>query len=83
MGLGKLVRKAVRKVSKVFGHGKGGGSTPQPAPTPAPELELINPQGEAEEKKETTKKVLKRGKKALKISKNDTPPTVSTGRNIV
>lgn len=82
MGLGKLVRKAVRKVSKVFGHGGGGGSTPQPAPTPAPELELINPQGEAEEKKETTKKVLKKGKKALKISKKDTP-TVSTGRNIV
>lgn len=84
MGLGKLVRKAVRKVSKVFGHGKGGGgSTPQPAPTPAPELELISPQGEAEEKKEATKKVLKRGKKALKISKNDTPPIVSAGRNIV
>lgn len=85
MGLGKIVRKAVRKVSKVFGHGKGGGggSTPQPAPTPAPELELQNTQGEAEEKKEATKKVLKRGKKALKISKNDTPPTVSTGRNIV
>lgn len=79
MGLGKLVRKAVRKVSKVFGHG-GGGSTPQP--TPAPELELQNTQGEAEEKKETTKKILKKGKKALKISKKDTP-VVSTGRNIV
>lgn len=79
MGLGKLVRKAVRKVSKVFGHG-GGGNTSQP--TPAPELELQNTQGEAEEKKETTKKILKKGKKALKISKNDTP-VVSTGRNIV
>ena len=79
MGLGKFVRKAVRKVSKVFGHG-GGGSPSQP--TPAPELELQNTQGEAEEKKETTKKILKKGKKALKISKNDTP-TVSTGRNIV
>lgn len=75
MGLGKLVRK----ISRVFGHDKGGGSTPQPAP----ELELIDPNGEAEEKKETTKKVLKRGKKALKISKNDTPPIVSAGRNIV
>lgn len=81
MGLGKLVRKAVRKVSKVFGHGGGGGgSTPQP--TPAPEIELQNTQGEAEEKKATEKVVRKRGKKALKISKNDTP-VVSTGRNIV
>lgn len=79
MGLGKLVRKAVRKVSKVFGHG-GGGSTPQP--TPAPELELQNTQGEAEEKKETEKLIRKKGKKALKISKKDTP-VVSAGRNIV
>lgn len=78
MGLGKLVRKAVRKVSKVFGH--GGGSPSQP--TPAPELELQNTQGEAEEKKETTKKILKKGKKALKISKKD-DFTVSAGRNIV
>ena len=84
MGLGKFIRKAVRKVSKVFGHGGGGkGSTPQPAPTPAPEIELQkNDQGEAEEKKVTEKVVRKRGKKALKISKNDTP-VVSTGRNIV
>lgn len=77
MGLGRLVRKAVRKVSKVFDH--GGGSTPQP--TPAPELELQNTQGEAEEKKDTEKVIRKKGKKALKISKKDTP-TVSTGRNI-
>ena len=80
MGLGKLVRKAVRKVSRAVGIGGGGGSPSQP--TPAPELELQNTQGEAEEKKETTKKILKKGKKALKISKNDTP-TVATGRNIV
>lgn len=84
MGLGKIVRKAVRKVSKVFGHGGGGKSaTPQPTPAPAPEIELQkNDQGEAEEKKVTEKVVRKRGKKALKISKNDTP-TVSNGRNIV
>lgn len=80
MGLGRLVRKAVRKVSKVFGHGGGGGSPSQP--TPAPELELQNTQGEAEEKKATEKVVRKRGKKALKIPKNDTP-TAATGRNIV
>lgn len=80
MGLGKLVRKAVRKVSRAVGIGGGGGSPSQP--TPAPELELQNTQGEAEEKKDTEKVIRKRGKKALKISKNDTP-TVSTGRNIV
>ena len=81
MGLGKLVRKAVRKVSRAVGiGGGGGGSTPQPAP--APELELQNTQGEAEEKKETEKVQHRKGKKALKISKKDTP-TVSTGRNIV
>lgn len=80
MGLGKLVRKAVRKVSRAVGIGGGGGSPSQP--TPAPELELQNTQGEAEKKKVTEKVMRKRGKKALKISKNDTP-TVSTGRNIV
>lgn len=80
MGLGKFIRKAVRKVSKVFGHGGGGGSPSQP--TPAPELELQDTQGEAEEKKETEKVIRKKGKKALKISKKDTP-VVSAGRNIV
>lgn len=82
MGLGKFVRKAVRKVSKAVGIGGGGGSPSQP--TPAPELELQNTQGEAEKMQETEKKILKKGKKALKISKNDTP-TVSSGagRNIV
>lgn len=79
MGLGKLVRKAVRKVSRAVGIG---GSPSQP--TPAPELELQDTQGEAEKMQETEKKILKKGKKALKISKNDTP-TVSrgAGRNIV
>ena len=79
MGLGKFIRKTVRKVAKVAGIG-GGDSTPQP--TPAPELELQNTQGEAEEKKETEKVIRKKGKKALKISKKDTP-VVPTGRNIV
>ena len=81
MGLGKIVRKAVRKVSKAVGIGGGGGGA-TPKPTPAPELELQNAQGEAEEKKETEKVTRKKGKKALKIAKKDTP-TVSTGRNIV
>ena len=85
MGLGRLVRKAVRKVSRVFGHGGGGKSaTPQPAPTPAPEIELQkNDQGEAEENKVTEKVVRKRGKRALKIAKKDTSVAPPTGRNIV
>lgn len=81
MGLGKFVRKTVRKISKAVGIGGGGGGSPS-QPTPAPEIELQNTQGEVEEKKDTEKVVRKRGKKALKISKNDTP-VVSTGRNIV
>lgn len=80
MGLGKFVRKAVRKISKVVGLGGGGGSPSQP--TPAPELELQDTQGEAEEKKETEKVIRKKGKKALKISKS-ADFTVSAGRNIV
>lgn len=80
MGLGKLIRKTVRKISKAVGIGRGGDSSSQP--TPAPELELQDTQGEAEEKKDTEKVVRKRGKKALKISKNDTF-TVAAGRNIV
>ena len=82
MGLGKFIRKTVRKVAKAVGIGGGGGGGSPSQPTPAPELELQNTQGEAEEKKETEKVVRKRGKKALKISKKDTP-VVSAGRNIV
>ncbi len=52
-------------------------------PTPAPELELLNTQGEAEEKKDTEKMIRKKGKKALKISKNDTSTVMRTGRNII
>ena len=81
MGLGRLVRKAVRKVSRAVGIGGGGGSPSQP--TPAPELELQNTQGEAEEKKETEKVIRKKGKRALKISKKDTTVAPPTGRNIV
>lgn len=81
MGLGKLVRKTVRKVSRAVGIGGGGGSPSQP--TPAPELELQDTQGEAEEKKETEKVQHRKGKKALKITKKDTPVMTSAGRNIV
>lgn len=80
MGLGKIVRKAVRKVSKVVGLG-GGGSPSQP--TPAPELELQDTQGESEKMQETEKVQHRKGKKALKIPKKDTPVMMGAGRNIV
>lgn len=81
MGLGKLVRKAVRKVSKAVGIGGGGGNTSQP--TPAPEIELQDSQGEAEKMQETEKVQHRKGKKALKIPKKDTPVMTGAGRNIV
>lgn len=84
--MGFSIKKAFKKVVKVasFGAypgGSGGGGTFE-APTSAPELELINQEGEAEQKKETAKIKYRKGKKALKISKNDTPVT-GAGRNIV
>ena len=86
MGLFSGIKKAVKKVAKVatFGAyrgGGGGGGAPE-APTPAPELELTNPEGEAEEKKENAKLKARKGKKALKISKDEAPAT-GVGRNIV
>lgn len=81
--MGFSIKKAVKKVAKIasFGayHGGSGGGE---APTPAPELELTNQEGEAEQKEETAKIKYRKGKKALKISKNDTPVT-GAGRNIV
>lgn len=84
--MGFSLKKAFKKVAKIasFGAyrgGSGGGGAVE-APTPAPELELTNQEGEAEQKKETTKVKYRKGKKALKISKNDTPVT-GAGRNIV
>lgn len=85
--MGFSFKKAFKKVAKVasFGAyrgGSGGGGGAVEAPTPAPELELTNQEGEAEQKEETTKIKYRKGKKALKISKNDTPVT-GAGRNIV
>lgn len=85
--MGFSIKKAFKKVAKVvsFGAyrgGSGGGGGAVEAPTPAPELELINQEGEAEQKEETVKIKYRKGKKALKISKNDTPVT-GVGRNIV
>lgn len=84
--MGFSIKKAFKKVAKVFTFGayrggSGGGGAVE-APTPAPELELTNQEGEAEQKEETTKVKYRKGKKALKITKNDTPAT-GAGRNIV
>lgn len=83
--MGFSLKKAFKKVAKVatFGayHGGSGGDAVE-APTPAPELELTNQEGEAEQKEETTKVKYRKGKKALKITKDDTP-AIGAGRNIV
>lgn len=84
--MGFSLKKAFKKVAKVatFGAyrgGSGGGGVVE-APTPAPELELTNQEGEAEQKEETTKVKYRKGKKALKITKDNTPAT-GAGRNIV
>lgn len=80
--MGFSIKKAFKRVANVasFGAYRGGGAVE--APTPAPELELTNQEGEAEQKEETAKIKYRKGKKALKISKNDTPVT-GAGRNIV
>lgn len=84
--MGFSIKKAFKKVAKVatFGayRGGSGGGDAVEAPTPAPELELTNQEGEVEQKEETTKVKYRKGKKALKITKNDTP-TTGAGRNIV
>ena len=49
---------------------------------PAPKLELTNQEGEAEQKEETTKVKYRKGKKALKITKDNTTAT-GAGRNVV
>lgn len=85
--MGFSIKKAFKKVAKVatFGAyrgGSGGGGGAVEAPTPAPELELTNQEGESEQKEETTKVKYRKGKKALKITKDNTPAT-GAGRNIV
>lgn len=80
--MGFSIKKAFKKLAKVatFGAYHGGGAVE--APIPAPELELTNQEGEAEQEEETTKVKHRKGKKALKITKDDTPST-GAGRNIV
>lgn len=84
--MGFSIKKAFKRLAKVvtFGayHGGSGGGGAVEAPIPAPELELTKQEGEAEQKEETTKVKYRKGKKALKITKDDTPST-GAGRNIV
>lgn len=82
------LKKAFKKVVKVAtfgayrGGGSGGGGAVE-APTPAPEITLNQKdEGEAKEKVENVKLKARKGKKALKISKNEAPAT-GVGRNIV
>lgn len=83
MGLFSGVKKAFKKVvHKVTGRGNGGQSAPE-APTPAPELELTNPEGEAEKKEETEKVQLRKGKKGLRIKKGTASVSSGSGRNLV
>lgn len=84
MGLFSGVKKAFKKVVyKVTGRGNNGQSAPE-APTPAPELELANPDGEAEKKEETEKVQLRKGKKGLRIKKaGNADVSAGAGRNLV
>lgn len=81
-------KKAFKNVVKVatFGAyqgGGGGGGGVVEAPTSAPEITLNQKdEGEAKEKVENAKLKARKGKKALKISKNEAPAT-GVGRNIV
>lgn len=82
-------KKAIKKVAKVVtlgayhGGGSGGGGGVAVAPMPAPEIPLNQKdEGEAKEKVENAKLKARKGKKALKISKDEAPAT-GVGRNIV
>lgn len=86
--MGFSLKKAFKKVAKIASFGiyrggsGGGGGGGVAVEAPAPELELSKQEGEAEKKEDTPKIKYRKGKKALKISKNDTSVT-SAGRNIV
>lgn len=84
MGFFSGVKKAFKKVvHTVTGRGYSWQGAPE-APTPAPELELTNPEGEAEKKEETEKVQLRKGKKGLRIKKAGNADVSSgAGRNLV
>lgn len=77
-------KKAFKKVATVatLGAYRGGGSGGA-IEVPAPEIPLNQKdEGEAKEKVENAKLKARKGKKALKISKDEAPAT-GVGRNIV
>lgn len=80
------LKKAFKKIASVatlgaYRDGSGGGVVE--APTPAPEIELNQKdEGEAKQKEETAKIKGRKGKRALKITKDNAPAT-GAGRNIV
>lgn len=82
--MGFSIKKAFKKVAKIasFGAYHGGSGGGDAVEASAPELELINQEGAAEQKEEPVKIKYRKGKKALKISKDATPVT-GAGRNIV
>lgn len=85
MGFFSKITKPFKKVvHKITGRGNSGQSATE-APTLAPELELTNPEGEAEKKKEETEKVqLRKGKKGLRIKKTgNADVSAGAGRNLV
>ena len=81
MGFFSKVTKPFKKVVHKFTN--SGQNAPE-APTPAPELELTNPEGEAEKKEETEKVQLRKGKKGLRIKKaGNADVSAGAGRNLV
>lgn len=84
MGLFSGVKKAFKKVvHKVTGRGNSGQGAPED-PTPAPELEITNPEGEAEKKEETERVQIRKGKKGLRIKKaGNADVSAGAGRNLV
>lgn len=79
------LKKAFKKVVHVatlgaYRGGSGGGGVIE---APAPEIELNQKdEGEAKQKEETAKIKVRKGKRALKITKDNAPAT-GAGRNIV
>lgn len=81
--LSKVTKPFKKVVHKIAGSGNGGQSAPE-APTLTPELELTNPEGEAEKKEETEKVQLRKGKKGLRIKKaGNAEVSAGAGRNLV
>lgn len=75
--------KITKPFKKVFHKITDSGNSDQSA-LEAPELELTNPEGEAEKKEETEKVQLRKGKKGLRIKKaGNADVSAGAGRNLV